>query len=51
LGIEIISTGSSINVSDNLDVKVNSSGIVKYKGDPNVNPDVSSGGSLKKVGN
>jgi len=50
--IEVNSSGSaSINVSDNLDVKVNSSGIVKYKGDPNVNPDVSTGGSLSKVEN
>ena len=50
--IVVQSSGSAnINVSDNLDVKVNSSAKVNYKGNPKVNSDVSSSGSLNKVGN
>jgi hypothetical protein len=49
--IEVNSSGSAnINVSENLDAKVNSSARLNYKGSPKVNSDVSSSGSLKKVG-
>ena len=45
------SGNANINVTDNLEVKVNSSAKVNYKGDPEVNSDVASSGSLNKVGN
>lgn len=49
--IEVQSSGSAnINVTENLDVKVHSSATVNYKGEPKVNSDISSSGSLKKSG-
>jgi hypothetical protein len=41
----------NISVSENLDAKVNSSARLNYKGNPKVNSDVSSSGSLNQVGN
>jgi hypothetical protein len=50
--IAVQSSGSAnINVTDNLDVKVNSSAKVNYKGSPKVNSEIASAGSLNKVGN
>jgi len=40
---------ASINVTEKLDAKVNSSAQVNYKGNPEVNSEISSSGSLKKV--
>jgi len=45
------SGNASINVTDNLDVTVKSSAKVSYKGNPKVNSDVASTGSLNKVSN
>ena len=45
------SGNASINVTENLEVKVNSSARVNYKGSPEINSDVSSGGSLNKISN
>lgn len=48
--IEVASSGSAdISVSENLDAKVSSSASVNYKGNPTVNSDISSSGSLRKV--
>lgn len=41
---------ASINVIENLDATVNSSAQVNYKGNPKVNSQISSSGSLHKVG-
>jgi hypothetical protein len=50
--IEVNSSSSAnINVSDNLDAIVRSSATVNYKGNPKVNSDIASSGSLKKVNN
>lgn len=50
--IEVQSSGSAnINVIENLDAIVNSSATIKYKGSPEINSDVSSSGSLRKVSN
>ena len=50
--IEVSSSGSaSINVMENLDVTVRSSARVNYKGNPKVNSDIASAGSLNQVGN
>jgi len=50
--IEVNSSGSAnINVSGNLDAKINSSARLNYKGSPKVNSDISSSGSLNKVSN
>ena len=50
--IEVQSSGSAyINVAENLDATVHSSAKVNYKGNPKVNSDVSSSGSLSHAGN